>query len=104
MADSDAEADALERLEAALDRIAMRAQPAPSEPRVDTPAIAARLDRLIGQMHDALNIGQMHDALDAGQMHDALNIGQAHDALDAAQMHDALDMSAPADHAAVREV
>ena len=57
MSDSDAaEADALQRLEAALDRIAQSVQvPAPDvAPRVDTVAIGARLDRLIGQLHDAL--------------------------------------------------
>ena len=56
MSDSDAaEADALQRLEAALDRIAQRTvQPAPS-PRVDTAPIAMRLDKLIGQLRDALS-------------------------------------------------
>jgi hypothetical protein len=57
MSDSDAaEADDLQRLEAALDRIAQRVQmPVPEVgPRVDTVAIGARLDRLIGQLHDAL--------------------------------------------------
>jgi hypothetical protein len=57
MSDSDAtEADALQRLEAALDRIAQTLHvPAPEAgPRIDTVAIGARLDRLIGQLHDAL--------------------------------------------------
>ena len=53
MADNDAEADVLERLEAALGRIAAHAQAA-AEPSVDAVAIAARLDRLIGQLQDAL--------------------------------------------------
>ena len=59
MAESDAEANALERLEAALDRIAARAQadrpPATAVPAVDTDAVSARLDRLIGQLRGALS-------------------------------------------------
>ena len=51
MADGDAEADGLERLEAALDRIAARA----TRPATDTGAVAARLDRLIAQLRDALS-------------------------------------------------
>ena len=60
MSDSDAtEADALQRLEAALDRIAQgmqvqATQPADTAPQIDTMAISTRLDRLIGQLHDAL--------------------------------------------------
>jgi hypothetical protein len=55
MSDSDAaEADALQRLEAALDRIAHRTQLSAPVPRIDAVAIGARLDRLIGQLHDAL--------------------------------------------------
>ena len=50
MAENDAESDALERLEAALGRIAARTQ----APSVDASAVAARLDRLIGQLQDAL--------------------------------------------------
>ena len=63
MSDSDAaEADALQRLEAALDRIAqvsrfqgMQTAPADPAPQVDTVAISARLDQLIGQLRDALS-------------------------------------------------
>ncbi len=55
MADGEAEADALERLEAALDRIAARAEPRGARPMAtDTTAVAARLDRLIAQLQDAL--------------------------------------------------
>ena len=59
MADADAnEADALSRLETALDRIARHAKrpPPPSEaaPPVNTALIASRLDRLIGQLRHAL--------------------------------------------------
>ncbi len=59
MADADAnEADALTRLEAALDRIARHnARPAPlagAVPLVDTVLVASRLDRLIGQLRHAL--------------------------------------------------
>ena len=60
MADADAnEADALSRLEAALDRIALQ-QPRPASaasPAVDTALIASRLDRLIGQLRYALADG-----------------------------------------------
>ena len=53
MADADAnEADALTRLEAALDRIAR--QSVRPEPPVNTALIASRLDRLIGQLRHAL--------------------------------------------------
>ncbi len=51
-----AEEDDLGRLEAALERIAAladRPQPAPA-PTVDTAALSTRLDRLIGQIQDAL--------------------------------------------------
>ena len=53
MAEADgSEADALSRLEAALERIAQhRPQPTPS---ADTALIASRLDRLIGQVRHAL--------------------------------------------------
>ena len=53
MAEADAgEADALSRLEAALDRIAQH-RPQAALP-VDTGLIASRLDRLIGQLRHAL--------------------------------------------------
>ncbi len=63
MSDSDAaEADALQRLEAALDRIAQGARfqgtqmaPAQPAPSIDTGAIGARLDSLIGQLRDVLS-------------------------------------------------
>lgn len=58
MADGDAEADGLERLEAALDRIAARARPA-----TDTGAVAARLDRLIAQLRDALSEATLSTAM-----------------------------------------
>ena len=63
MAYSDAEADALERLEAALDRIETRTQHglAAAEIPVDAAAIAARLDRLIVQLRDALDAAQAGD-------------------------------------------
>ena len=55
MAESDAnEADALSRLEAALDRIARhQARPAVA-PVVPTALLASRMDRLIGQLRHAL--------------------------------------------------
>ena len=54
MSDGDAmEADALHRLETALDRIAQRTRAA--TPPVDAAAIATRLDRLIAQLRDALS-------------------------------------------------
>ena len=56
MGAGDAEQDDLGRLEAALERIAAladRPQPA-AAPTVDTAALSARLDRLIGQIQDAL--------------------------------------------------
>jgi hypothetical protein len=61
MADGDAnEADALARLEAALDRIAQHNQRSTPSleagPAVDTAAIASRLDTLIGQLRDALEV------------------------------------------------
>ncbi len=61
MADGDAnEADALARLEAALDRIAQHNQRTISAPEatpgVDIAAIASRLDNLIGQLRDALEV------------------------------------------------
>ena len=57
MSDSDAtEADALQRLEAALDRIAQHTQAAPpAMPAIDTGVVAARLDRLIGHLRDVLS-------------------------------------------------
>ena len=54
----EAEADALGRLEAALDRIAACAHAGPA---MDGEAVAARLDRLISQLQDALS-----DETDAG--------------------------------------
>ena len=64
MADGDAEADDLGRLEAALDRIAALAEsahsksaqviPSPATPAIDAAALSARLDLLIGQLQDAL--------------------------------------------------
>ncbi len=57
MADADAtEADALSRLEAALDRIARHgARPAaPTPAAANTALVASRLDRLIGQLQHAL--------------------------------------------------
>ena len=60
MADGDAEADGLERLEAALDRIAARgARP----PAIDTGAIAVRLDRLIARLRDALSEATSSEAM-----------------------------------------
>ncbi len=57
MSDTETEAEALGRLEAALDRIADRAHTAPTvqTPAVDTKDVALRLDRLIGQLRDALS-------------------------------------------------
>ncbi len=59
MADADAgEADALSRLEAALDRIARhnprQASVTDAAPAIDSGLIASRLDRLIGQLRHAL--------------------------------------------------
>jgi hypothetical protein len=51
MSDTETEAEALGRLEAALDRIAQHAQGAPAPGLTEA---AARLDRLIGQIRDAL--------------------------------------------------
>lgn len=48
-----AEAAALERIEAALDRIAQHTRVA-APVRFDTGAVGARLDRLIVQLRDAL--------------------------------------------------
>ena len=60
MSDSDAtEADALQRLEAALDRIARRTQ---QPPAADTGAIASRLDRLIGHIRDVLSDDSVAEA------------------------------------------
>jgi hypothetical protein len=61
MADGDAnEADALSRLEAALDRIAKHNQKVnvvePAAPGVDTVEIAARLDAVIDQLRNALSV------------------------------------------------
>ncbi len=61
MADGDAgEADALSRLEAALDRIAKHNRRAnqsePAFPDVDTVEIAARLDTVISQLRNALSV------------------------------------------------
>ncbi len=57
MANGDAtESDALARLDAALDRIARhRGTPLPA-PSIDTAVVAARLDALIGQIRDALEM------------------------------------------------
>ena len=63
MVDADtAESDALARLEAALDRIALAPRPVPSAPSAgtmqadapDTAKIAERLDILIAQLRDGL--------------------------------------------------
>ena len=61
MADGDAnEADALSRLEAALDRIAKHKQRVDmlgtTTPGVDTVEIAARLDAVIDQLRNALSV------------------------------------------------
>ena len=66
--ESEGEGDALTRLEAALDRIARRAQgalplapspsmPSPSMPSPSTEDVASRLDLLIGQIRGALDDG-----------------------------------------------
>ena len=57
MSDSDApEADASQRLEAALERIAQNTPPAPPAMQaIDTGVVAARLDRLIGHLRDVLS-------------------------------------------------
>ncbi len=61
MADQDDPAlnedDALARLEAALDRIALHAKPNP-EPPTDVAMIAARLDTLIAHIRSALAIAE----------------------------------------------
>ncbi|MEJ1979270.1 MAG: hypothetical protein WDN49_27370 [Acetobacteraceae bacterium] len=48
---ADEENDALARLEAALDRIALHAKP---QPQTDAAVVAARLDALIAQLRSAL--------------------------------------------------
>ncbi len=56
MADGALDADDLERLEAALDRIAAHTNRTPAEAAaIDTAAVTARLDRLIGQLQDVLS-------------------------------------------------
>ena len=61
MAEGDAnEADALSRLEAALDRIAQHSQrpalAASAAPAADTSEVAGRLDSLISELRNALAI------------------------------------------------
>ena len=61
MAEGDAnEADALSRLEAALDRIAQHSQrpvvAASDAPAIDASQIAGRLDVLISQLRNALTV------------------------------------------------
>ena len=56
MTDGAVDADDLERLEAALDRIAAHANRTPAEAAaIDTAAVTARLDRLIAQLQDVLS-------------------------------------------------
>lgn len=54
MSETDEMDDAAARLEAALERIARHARPGVVPEGVDTAEIAARLDRLIGQLRGAL--------------------------------------------------
>ncbi len=54
---ADDENDALARLEAALDRIALHAKPNPEAP-TDVAVVAARLDTLIAQIRSALEIAE----------------------------------------------